>query len=83
MSGARPKKGGQKGKGRLSDKEDNDSSKGSDSKAEERGPSFGKKVGNIMINRHAGIESSEDTIYDFVWKLEVEACLIFNCIRPT
>ena len=52
MSGARPKKGGQKGKGRLSDKEDNDSSKGSDSKAEERGPSFGKKVGMIMINRH-------------------------------
>ena len=81
MIGARPKKGGKKGKGRRSDKEDNDSSKGSDSKAEETGPSFGKKVGNIMISRHAGIELRFNL--RFVWKLEVEACLIFNCIRPT
>ena len=56
MSEARPKKGGQKGKGRRRDKVDNDSSRGSDSKTEKRGPSFDEKVGNIMINRHASIE---------------------------
>ena len=44
MSSTRPKTEGQKGKGRQRVKEDDESSRGSDNKAEKRGPSFGKKV---------------------------------------